>query len=150
MIVSEIKEFRRTLQPWRHGQEDHLLGTYVSKLHKFREWCTSTQVCPSTAFLAEISSFLRYIFDDRKLVLTIKNYRSAIGAIRRGFSDSSTIGNNSFIIQLLGGLAIDRPRTRSLAPSWSISTVLFPLARAPYETMHKSSLADLTHKILFS
>ena len=81
---------------------------------------------------------------------TIKNYRSAIAAIHKGFSDGSTIGNNNFVNQLLKGMANDRPKTRSLAPAWSISAVLSHLASAPYEPMHSSSPADLTHKTFFS
>ena len=123
--------------------------TYDSSFSKFREWCSGTQVNPSSATLVEVASFLKYVFDGGKQVSTIKNYRSAIAAIHRGFSDGSTMGNITFINQLLRGMANDRPRTRSLAPSWSISAVLTKLAHAPYEPMHKSSLADLTHKTLF-
>ena len=125
------------------------LRTYDSRLSKFREWCTGAQVCPSTASLAEVSSFLKYIFDLGRQVSTIKNYRSAIAVIHKGFSDGSTIGNSTFVNQLLRGMANDRPRTRSLSPSWSISEVLSKLARAPYEPLHRASLADLTHKTLF-
>ena len=42
-------------------------------------------------------------------------------------------------------MSSDRPGVRSLTPTWSISA----LATAPYEPLHKASLADLTHRTLF-
>ena len=125
------------------------LRTYDSRLSKFGEWCTESKITPSTSSVAEVASFLKLVFDEGKQVSTIKNYRSAIAAIHEGFPDGSTLGNNSFIAQLLRGMANDRPRVRSLAPTWSISAVLAALATAPYEPLHKASLADLTHKTLF-
>ena len=123
--------------------------TYDSRLSKFRKWCAGRQIDPGSAPVTEVSTFLKLVFDEGKQVSTIKNYRSAIGAIHEGFADGSTLGNNPFVSQLVRGMANVRPRTRVLTPSWSIPAVLASFAKPPFEPLHDVSLADLTHKTLF-
>ena len=111
--------------------------SYDSRLSRFRKWCSERSVCPTNASLEQVSSFFKCLFDEGKQVNTIKNFRSAIGAIHFGFPDGSTLGSNVVLAQLVKGMGNVRPVVRSLAPSWSI------------EPMHLSSLPDLTHKTLF-
>ena len=82
-------------------------------------------------------------------MVTIKSYRSAIGAVHQGFADGTTIGSNPIVLALLKGMFHTRPRTRRLAPAWSISEVLVALARAPFEPMSTISLHNLTRKTAF-
>ncbi|WP_411025419.1 site-specific integrase, partial [Salmonella sp. s55004] len=125
------------------------IRTYNSRVTRFSDWCTPRKIAISSATLAEVTSFLKHIFDEGKQVSTIKNYRSAIAAIHSGFADGSSLGNNRVISQLLKGMVNFRPRVRLLAPSWSISAVLATLSAVPFEPLHTASLADLTHKTVF-
>ena len=89
------------------------------------------------------------LFREGKQVSTIRNYRSAISAVHKGFADGTTPGSNSIINQLLKGMFHRRPPSRRLPPSWSINQVLTMLSGPPYEPMHNSTLEHLTHKTLF-
>ncbi|PIK49494.1 hypothetical protein BSL78_13642 [Apostichopus japonicus] len=125
------------------------IATYDSRLRRFGGWCQTRQALPTDASLTTVADFLLTLFQEGKQVSTIRNYRSAIAAIHRGFPDGSTPGNNREIAQLLRGMANKRPRVRRLAPSWGLSATLHALTRAPYEPMARASLAVLTKKTLF-
>ena len=99
--------------------------------------------------MARISEFLMALFEEGKQVNTIKNYRSAIAAVHKGFPDGSTVGTSAVLRQLLQGMSNSRPTLRTLAPSWSINGVLRALAREPYEPLHSCPLELLTRKVLF-
>ena len=99
--------------------------------------------------MARISEFLMILFEEGKQVNTIKNYRSAIGAVHQGFPDGSSVGTSAILQQLLQGMSNSRPTRRLLAPSWSINGVLQALAREPYEPLHSCRLELLTRKVLF-
>ncbi|WP_411025336.1 site-specific integrase [Salmonella sp. s55004] len=77
------------------------MRTYNSRVTRFQDWCTPRKISICSASLADISSFLKQIFDEGKQVSTIRNYRSAIAAIHTGFADGSFLGNNVLISQLL-------------------------------------------------
>ena len=123
--------------------------TYDSRLSRFRKWCSENQASPTSASLEQVSRFFKCLFDQGRQVSTIKNYRSAIAAVHKGFPDGSSMGNNPILAQLLRGMSNARPVVRSLVPSWSINQVLEALAAAPYEPLHDTSLPLLTHKTLF-
>ena len=104
------------------------IRTYNSRLAKFGGWCTDHATSPAEASVVQVSKFLMSLFEEGKQVNTIKNYRSAIAAIHRGFPDGSTMGTNGVLSQLLQGMSNARPVVRTLAPSWSLSGVLRALA----------------------
>lgn len=89
------------------------------------------------------------LFREGRQVSTIRNYRSAISAIHKGFPDGTSPGTNPTINQLLRGMFHKRPPTRRLPPSWSINGVLATLAAPPYEPIHNATLEHLTFKTLF-
>ena len=80
---------------------------------------------------------------------TIRNYRSAVASIHRGFPDGSSVGDNTSLRQILRGMFNQRPPVRRLAPSWSLNDVLHVLAQPPFEPIHNAPLELLTHKTLF-
>ena len=125
------------------------IRTYNSRLAKFGGWCADHATSPTEASVVQVSKFLMSLFEEGKQVNTIKNYRSAIAAVHRGFPDGSAMGTNRVLSQLLQGMSNARPVVRSLAPSWSLSGVLRALASEPYEPMHSCSLELLTRKTLF-
>ena len=89
------------------------------------------------------------LFHEGKRVNTIKNYRSAIAVVHRGFTDGSTVGSSQVLQQLLRGMVNSRPMARPLPPTWSINGVLRALAGEPYEPLHAAPLELLTRKTLF-
>lgn len=123
--------------------------TYDSRLDKFRSWALDNNVDPMEATVDEVCSFFVSLFSEGRQVSTIRNYRSALGAIHKGFSDGSSMSNNPAIGHLLKGMFIQRPPQRRLAPSWSINDVLVKLAGAPFEPIQDAPLEALTHKTLF-
>ena len=125
------------------------IRTYDSRLLRFREWCSGCEVSATSASLERVSSFLKLLFDEGKSISTVRNYRSAIGAIHSGFPDGSSLGDNEVLAQLIRGMSVVRPVVRCLVPSWSINQVLRGLAEPPFEPLGVSSLANLTHKTLF-
>ena len=123
--------------------------TYNSRLEKFFQWSASHSKDPLEASVDDVCSFLILLFDEGKQVSTIRNYRSAISAVHKGFQDGSTLSNNEAVSKLLRGMFNSRPPVRRLAPSWSINEVLRSLMGAPYEPMDRAPLDALTHKTLF-
>lgn len=89
------------------------------------------------------------LFQEGKQVSTIRNYRSAISAIHRGFPDGSSVGTNQSIQRIIKGMFHKRPPAKPLPPSWTIDDVLTALAGPPYEPLKTSTLTHLTWKTLF-
>lgn len=125
------------------------LSTYDSRLVRFRDWSTGKGLDPLDAPVEAIADFFVTLFNEGKQISTIRNYRSAISSIHKGFPDGSSIGTNTAICHLLKGMFNKRPPRKCLTPSWSINNVLTTLSLPPYEPMHNSTLELLTYKTLF-
>ena len=125
------------------------IRTYDSRLEKFFSWANDHNVNPMEASLTQISNFLVSLFQEGRQVSTIRNYRSALASVHKGFSDGSTISDNPAIGHLLRGMFVQRPPLRRLAPSWSINDVLSSLTVPPYEPIQDAPLEALVHKTLF-
>ena len=126
------------------------IRTYDSRITRFRRWCAELGVDPLSASLRHVGDFLVHLqFRSGLQPNTIKNYRSAISAVHRGFPGGRSVGTAPEIEHLLRGFAVKRPPLRSLPPSWEINRVLEYLAGPPFEPLADSSLEDLTHKTLF-
>ena len=125
------------------------VSTYDSRLVRFREWSIQKNINPLEAPVESIADFFVSLFNEGKQVSTIRNYRSAIASIHKGFADGSSISSNSTLTHLLKGMFNKRPPRKCLAPSWSINDVLTTLSLPPYEPMHNTTLELLTHKTLF-
>ena len=114
------------------------------------DWRSSTNdVNPMDATVSQVTAFFAHLFTEGRQAGTIRNYRSAIASIHRGFADKTTVGNNPLVAQVLKGMFNKRPPTRRLAPSWSINDVLAMLAAPPYEPLSNTPLELLTYKTLF-
>ena len=96
---------------------------YDSRMSRFRKWCSENQASPTSASLEQVSRFCKCLFDKSKQVSTIKNYRSAIAAVHKGFPDGSYLGDNPILTQLVKDMGNARPVVRALTPSWSINQV---------------------------
>jgi integrase len=99
--------------------------------------------------LRRIADFLIFLFDEKKLaVSTIKGYRSMISHTL-SFRGLISIGTDSSLSDLIRALELKRPVSRSLAPKWDLSCVLWSLCKAPYEPLDQASLQVLTWKTVF-
>ena len=131
------------------SRRESTIRTYDSRLDRFTAWAADNSCDPVEATVVQVVNFLTTIFREGKQTGTVRNYRSAIAAIHRGFDDGSTVGNNQIIAQLLRGMFQQRPRVKRLPPSWSINEVLFALSAPPYEPIQNATLELLTFKTLF-
>lgn len=125
------------------------IRTYDSRLERFRSWAQSNDIDPLEASVGQVAEFFKLLFSEGKQVSTIRNYRSAIAAVHRGFGDGSFVGSNDTLRHLLRGMFNKRPMLKRLAPSWSINDVLSSLGKSPFEPIHNSPLELLTYKTLF-
>lgn len=132
-----------------HSRRPSTIGVYDSRLEKYLSWAATHGCDPLEASVDDVCSFLVSLFEEGKQVSTVRNYRSAVASVHRGFPDGSVIGTNPFISHLLKGMFNERPPVRKLAPSWSINDVLQCLSKPPYEPMQNAPLDALTHKTLF-
>ena len=123
--------------------------TYDSRLEKFFSWAADHDVNPLEASLDQVTTFLVSLFKEGLQTSTVRNYRSAVAAVHRGFDDGTSISTNPAITHLLKGMFAQRPPRQRLAPSWSINDVLAKLAGHPYEPIQDAPLEALLHKTLF-
>ena len=87
--------------------------------------------------------------DNPVSIATVRGYRSAIGAVHRGFMDGSTVSSNSTITTLLRGIFHTLAVPRKLRDPWDLPLVLECLSRRPYEPLQGASLRNLTLKTVF-
>ena len=99
--------------------------------------------------MGAIGDFLLYLFESGLAPGTIKNYRSAISAVHRGFSDGSTVSDNRALGQLIKGMFVERPPSRRLVPTWDLFQVLSSLSKAPFEPLGSATILHLTIKVVF-
>ncbi len=105
----------------------HWLSTrqvYDSRIRHFTKWCDERRLDLLSASLADVTEFLLFLFRAKLAIGTVKNYRSAIEAIHKGFLDGTSISSNSAITHLLPGMFNERPPVRKLVPSWDLKQVL--------------------------
>ena len=96
-----------------------------------------------------MADFFIHLFDKGLALPTIRSYRSAIGAVHKGFEDGTLVSNAPALTKLFRAFFLKRPPIRKLLPSWSLPRVLEALARQPFEPLAKASLMDLTIKTAF-
>ncbi len=123
--------------------------TYNTRLSKYREWCTDNEVDPLRASVGQVGDFLLSVFDQGAGARTVRNCRTAIGAVHLGFGGGITVSNSPALHDLIKGMLHKRPPERSLVPAWDLPTALQLLTEKPYEPMHQASLADITKKTAF-
>ena len=80
---------------------------------------------------------------------TIKNYRSAISAIHRGFPDGSSVLDNQPLKYLTHGMFTKRPPTRHLIPAWDLGQVLHMLTGPPFKPIGQATLLHMSIKLAF-
>ena len=132
-----------------HGRRDSTIRLYDSRLGLYGEWCKDRQVSPDSASVGEVANFLTHIFNGGKQVNTVRGYRTAIGAIHKGFAPGLSVSNASQLDMLIRAMGLKRPRTRSLTPPWDMAKVLEVLSKEPFEPMSSASLLNVTIKTAF-
>ena len=99
--------------------------------------------------MRRVADFFIFLFDEKKLsVSTIRGYRSMLSQTL-SFRKPCAIGTDSVLSDLIRSFELRRPVSRSLAPKWDLSHVLWSLTRSPYEPMSEASLTFLSWKTAF-
>ena len=121
---------------------------YESKWKVFGEWCHAKQINPVKATVQQLSDFLIFLFEEKKLAISsIQGYRSCISKVflARGID----ISHDRDLNMLVRNFAIERPVQHREAPRWDLMIVLRFLMKPPFEPMNMASVADMTRKLAF-
>ena len=127
---------------------------YNSRLGVFERWCRDRSIDPRSSSVGQVSEFLRGLATSpwhgkTRSFNTIANYRSAIGAIHKGFGDGSTVSSNTLLSTFMKGLFSQMATVKTLNPSWELPVVLEWLSKPPFEPMVSASLLNLARKTAF-
>ena len=136
----------RTAELVASGRRQSTLTTYSKRLAPYYEWCNERDLDPTRATVSNISQFLTEKFDSGLQSATVRNYKSAIMSIHKGYEDGSSANDGGEIRLLLNGMFNERPPTRKIVPVWELNTVLEYLKGPPFEPMAKASLKNITLK----
>ena len=115
---------------------------------KYVRWCRSGKECPFTASIGRVADFLVHIYDTGAQARTVQGYRTAIGAVRHGFPDGSSVASNANLSSLIKGIFNERPPKRSLLPEWDLPLALRCIA-SDMASLHDMSLTDLSRRTVF-
>ena len=132
-----------------HSRRGSTLEVYSGKWTVFQSWCDQ-QGCSSLDLPPErLCDFFEHLFVTVGLQpVTIKGYRSAIARVYRlcGFYDC---GKHELISALMANFDIQRPRTATLFPKWSLDIVLEYLQSSLFQPIETIGLIFLTYKTVF-
>ena len=129
---------------WAPGTE----RTYKGYWNVWLRFCKRKGLDPASNSVNHVVDFLIHEFDDNKKAhSTVKGYRSAVSSTVLPLQDGSLIGKHPLVCRLLKGMGRERPRVRSLFPSWDIRTVLDHIKNSP--TTVDSTLAQLSRRANF-
>jgi site-specific recombinase XerD len=131
------------------GGRSPTLGTCSKRLAPYYQWCRDRDISPTRASVAHVSDFLAEKFDTGLEAATVRNYKSAILSIHRGFEDGSTINDDGSMRLLLEGMFNTRPPRRSEVPPWDLNTVLDYIKGPPFEPLKQATLKNVTLKTVF-
>ena len=131
------------------GRRDATLETYSQRLAPYYEWCRERDISPTRAAIAQVADFLSEKFDSGLKSNTVRNYKSAILAIHRGFANGATLNDGGHLALLLDGMFNARPTQRVSVPPWNLDTVLDYLKGRPFEPMRDATLKYVTLKTAF-
>ena len=96
-----------------------------------------------------VADFLTFLFSVKKCqVNTIKGYRSTISNTLK-YKTGYDFGSHPVLSELIKSFAKQRPVDRSLAPKWDLAFVLSHMCKAPFESLDKASLFNLSVKTVF-
>ena len=122
---------------------------YASRWKQFAFWCIQKKLDPFEAGIPEISDFMVYLFEEKKLaVSSIENYKSAI-ASSLSYTKNDCLNNNKTVTQLIRSFHIDRPLSLKTTPDWNLALVLVALSKPPFEPLQSIALANLSVKTIF-
>jgi hypothetical protein len=128
------------------GRRESTNRVYSQRLGTYYRWCSERGVSPTRASIANVGDFLTERFDTGLEAATVRNYKSAILAIHRGFPDGSKINDDRSIKLLLDGMFNTRPPQRKEVPPWDLNMVLEYLKGPPFEPLGSATLKNLTLK----
>ena len=131
------------------GRRDSTLRTYSQRLGPYYQWCRERDISPTRATVTEVADFLTDRFESGIQANTVRNYKSAILSIHRGFPDGTSLNDGGRLALLLDGMFNIRPSQRLSVPVWNLDKVLHYLGGPPFEPMAKATLKNVTIKTVF-
>ena len=125
------------------------LKVYEGKWKVFCQWCLEKKVDPIKASIPKLADFFIFLFREKKMApITIKGYRSMISDTYKHYGRDS-IGLDKALSDLMSNFDLEKPKHRSLVPSWNLTIVLNWLQRKEFEPLEAASLSCLTKKTCF-
>ena len=131
------------------GRRRSTLNAYSKRLGPYYKWCEGRGVSPTRASIADVADFLVNRFDSGLESSTVRNYKSAILAVHKGFADGSTIDSDGSIRLLLKGMFNSRPPPRRAVSPWDLNIALEFIVKTPFEPMADATLKNITLKTVF-
>ncbi|XP_078249919.1 uncharacterized protein LOC144589350 [Pogona vitticeps] len=144
--VEDLPQIKEILDQSRKASTSTL---YAYKWRSFIKFTDSKGLSPVPASLSTVLQFLRYLFDLKLSVATLKVYLSAIVSFQPRESPSSRLFSHPTVKAFLKGLSHIRPPFKPLVPQWSLNLVLRALMCPPFEPLATCSLKLLSLKVLF-
>ncbi|XP_078250106.1 uncharacterized protein LOC144589410 [Pogona vitticeps] len=144
--VEDIPQIKEILDKSKKASTSTL---YAYKWKSFIKFTESKGLSAVPASLSTTLQFLRYLFDLRLSVATLRVYLAAIVSFQPRESPSSRFFSHPTVKAFLKGLIHLRPPLKPLMPQWSLNLVLNALMRPPFEPLATCSLKLLSLKVLF-
>ena len=144
--VEDIPEVKEVLDRSKKPSTSTL---YSYKWKSFLKFTESRGLLPVPASLSTTLQFLRYLFDLKLSVATLRVYLAAVVSFQPKDSPSSRLFSHPTVKAFFKGLNHLRPPLKPLVPQWSLNLVLNALMAPPFEPLATCSLKLLSLKVLF-
>ena len=118
---------------------------YQCKWSMFCSWCSSKQIDPLCATLAQIIDFLQFKFDSGLAASTLRGYAAAISPAV-GLFEGFTLTSHPLVTDFLEGALNLRPPIHKVVPRWNLPLVICAFMEKCFEPPEKCSLMLWTWK----
>ena len=144
--MEDIPEIKEVLDKSR---KDSTSSLYAYKWKSFLKFTQSRGLPSCPVDLSTLLQFVRYLFDFKLSISTLKVYIAAIVSFQTRGSTASRLFSHPTVKAFLKGLVHLRPPVRPPVPQWSLHLVLQSLMRPPFEPLATCDLKLLSFKVLF-
>ena len=122
---------------------------YYNRWFSFTYWDAGQGIDLLGATVAQIATFLYYLFDTHGLSpQTIKGYRSCLASVLCRTGKAAAVQAKT-LSDMITSMELRRPRIMPVLPKWNLGIVLEALSKPPYEPLREVSLKHLTLKTVF-
>jgi hypothetical protein len=107
--------------------------TYDAQIRVFSEWHQQRDIRPLQTTLAEVASFLNFLFEEKDLqVSTIMGYRAATAVIHPGW-EGIPVRKRPLLTDMIKAFTNERTPSLHICPGWNLPLVLMKLCLPPFE-----------------